>query len=208
MTFAAGMRNDRRDFAAALEYANAASRIAAKHDLPLWLGESAVAQGYAEASLGNHAKGIGQLRSGISGLHRIGDLHHRSHWLGLLAATYLESGAYRDALTALDEAAEVVVVTQERYYAPELERLRGALLIQQGEPDEADACFQKAIRAAADMGAKSLELRAAMSLARLWSEQGRRPAAYDLLAPVYGWFTEGFATADLKDARTLLDQLG
>jgi predicted ATPase len=207
-TFAAGMRNDRRDFAAALEYANAASSIAAKHDLPLWLGESAVAQGYAEASLGNHAKGIGQLRSGISGLHRIGDLHHRSHWLGLLAAAYLESGAYRDALAALDEAAEVVAVTHERYYAPELERLRGALLTQQGEPDEADACFQKAFRAATDMGAKSLELRAAMSLARLWSEQGRRAAAYDLLVPVYGWFTEGFDTADLKDARTLLDQLG
>jgi adenylate cyclase len=208
MTFAAGMRNDRRDFAAALEYANAASRIAAKHDLPLWLGESAVAKGYAEASLGFHAEGIGQLHSGISGLHQIGDWHHRSHWLGLLAAACLEAGTCRDALAALDEALEAVAATQERYYAPELERLRGVLLARQGEPDEAAACFQKALRTAAGMGAKSLELRAAVSLARLLSEQGRRAEAYDLLAPVYGWFTEGFDTADLRDARTLLDQLG
>jgi class 3 adenylate cyclase/predicted ATPase len=208
MTFAAGMRNDRRDFAAALEYANAASRIAAKHDLPLWLGESAVAKGYAEASLGNHAEGIEQLCSGISGLQRIGDRHHRSHWLGFLAAAHLEAGAYGDALAALDAALEVVSATQERYYAPELERLRGTLATLQGRSDEAEACFQRALRAAVCMGAKSLELRSAMSLARLWSKRGRRAAAYDLLAPVYGWFTEGFDTTDLKDARTLLDELG
>ena len=208
LTFAASMRNDRRDFAAALEYAEAASRIAAKHDLPLWLGESTVAKGYAEASLGRHVEGIGHLRSGIAGLHRIGDWHHRSHWLGLLAATCLETGAYSDALAALDEALEFVNVTQERNYAPELGRLRGVLLTRQGKTDEADACFQKALRAAAGTGAKSLELRAAMSLAQLWSEQGRSAEACDLLAPVYGWFTEGFDTADLKDARTLLDQLG
>jgi predicted ATPase len=201
------MRNDRRDFAAALEYANVASRIATKHDLPLWSGESAVAMGFAEASLGRHAEGINRLRDGISGLHRIGDFHHRSHWLGLLAAAYLEAGADRDALAALDEALEVVAVTQERYYAPELDRLRGVLMIRLGERDEADACFQRALRAAAAMSAKSLELRAATSLARLWNEQGRRAAAKDLLGPVYGWFTEGLDTADLQDARALLQQL-
>jgi len=207
LTFAASMRNNRRDFATALEYAKAASLIAAKHDLPLWLGESAVAKGYAEASLGSHTEGIEGLRSGISRLHKIGDWHHRSHWLGLLAAAYLEAGAFGDALDALHEAQEVVAATHERYYAPELERLRGALLIRQSQPEEADPYFQKAIRSAADMGAKSLELRAAMSLARLWNERGRRAEAYDLLAPIYGWFTEGFETADLKDARELLDQL-
>ena len=172
------------------QYAEAASRIAAKHDLPLWLGESAMAKGYAEASLGDHAEGIERLRSGISGLHRIGDWHHRSHWLGLLAAAYLEAGANRDAEAALDEALEAVAATQERYYAPELERLRGELLTRQGQFDQAAACFQKALGAAADMGAKSLELRAAMSLARLWSELDRRTAAYELLTPTYSWFTE------------------
>ena len=108
---------------------------------------------------------------------------------------------------ALNEALEVVAVTQERYFAPDLERLRGVLLTRQGEPDEADACFQKALRMAASMGSKSLELRAAMSLAQLWGTRGRRAEAHDLLAPIYGWFTEGFDTTELKDARALLDQL-
>jgi predicted ATPase len=207
LTFAAGMRNDRRDFAAALECANAAARIAAKHDLPAWIGESTVAKGFAEASLGRHAEGIEQLCSGISGLQRIGDFHHRSHWLGQLAAAYLEAGADSDAQLALDEALEVVSMTQERYFAPDLERLRGDLLTRQGEPDEADACFQKALGMAASLGSKSLELRAAMSLAQLWGTRGRRAEAHDLLAPIYGWFTEGFDTTDLKDAKALLDKL-
>jgi predicted ATPase len=207
LTFAAGMRNDRRDFAVALECAEAASRIAAKHDLPAWMSESAIAKGFAVASLGYHAEGIAQMRSGISGLQRMGDFHHRSHWLGQLAAAYLEAGAYSDALMALDEALEVVAVTQERYFAPDLERLRGLLLTRQGEPDEADACFQKALRMAASMGSKSLELRAAMSLAQLWSTRGRRAEAHDLLAPIYGWFTEGLDTSELTDARALLDKL-
>ena len=131
LAFAASMRNNRRDFSTALQYAEAATRVAAKHDLPLWLGESAVARGFAEASLGNHADGIERLRSGISGLQSIGDWHHRTHWLGLLATAYLESGAYRDAEAALDEAFEVVTATRERYFEPELERLRGTLLLQQ-----------------------------------------------------------------------------
>ena len=208
LCFAAGMRNDRRDFTAALEYADAASRIATKHDLPLWLGESTIAKGYAEASLGAHAEGIAQLRSGISGLHQIGDWHHRSHWLGLLAAAYLQSGANRDAEAALDEALEAVAATQERYFAPELERLRGELLTRQDQFDQAAVCFQNALGAAADMGAKSLELRAAMSLARLWNELGRRAAAYKQLTSTHSWFTEGLDTPDLKDAKALMDQLG
>jgi adenylate cyclase len=202
------MRNDRRDFAAALEYAHTASRVAAKHDLPLWSGESTVSSSYAEASLGNHAEGIEQLRSGISALRRIGDGHHRSHWLGFLAAAHLQAGAYGDALAALDAALEVVAATQERNYVPELERLRGEVSGLQGRPDEAEACFRRALDAAVHMGAKSLELRAATSLARLCSDSGRRAEACELLAPVYGWFTEGFDTADLQEARTLLDQLG
>ena len=89
------------------------------------MSESAIAKGIAEASLGRHAEGIVQLRSGISGLQRIGDFHHRSHWLGLLAAAHLEAGACGDALMALDEALEIVAVTHERYFASDLERLRG-----------------------------------------------------------------------------------
>jgi predicted ATPase len=205
--FAAGMRNNRRDFAVALKYADAAFHIATKHDLPLWLGESTVAKGYAAANLGSYAEGIAQLRSGISGLHRIGDWHHRSHWLGLLAATYLQGGADRDAEAALGEAREVVATTQEHYYTPELERLRGELLTRQGQFDEAAACFEKALGVAAHMKAKSLELRAGMSLARLQSGMGRGAAAYKPLVSTYSWFTEGLDSPDLEDARALFDQL-
>jgi predicted ATPase len=204
-SFAAGMRNDRRDFAAALEYANVASRIATKHDLPLWSGESAVAMGFAEASLGRHAEGINRLRDGISGLHRIGDFHHRSHWLGLLAAAYLEAGADRDALAALDEALEVVAVTQGALRT-RLDRLRGVLFARQGNATKPTPVFSERFARRQPCGEVARVARGNVP-ARLWNEQGRRAAASDLLAPVCGWFTEGLDTADLQDARALLQQL-
>jgi predicted ATPase len=112
-------------------------------------------------------------------------------------------------LAALAEALAVLDTTELRYYAAELYRLKGALLLQQAVPDaaQAEACFQQALDVARQQQAKSWELRAATSLARLWQSQGKRQEAYDLLAPVYHWFTEGFDTADLQEAKTLLDQL-
>jgi predicted ATPase len=99
--------------------------------------------------------------------------------------------------------------TEERFYAAELYRLKGALLLQQAIPDaaQAEACFQQALDVARQQQAKSWELRAATSLARLWQSQGKRQEASDLLAPVYAWFTEGFDTADLQEAKVLLDAL-
>src|SRR4029450_9280121 len=98
---------------------------------------------------------------------------------------------------------------EERWWEAEIHRLRGVLLLRQpGTPQaEAEACFQHALDVARTQQAKSLELRAAMSLARLWQQQGKRAAAHDLLAPIYGWFTEGFDTADLQEAKALLDAL-
>ena len=99
--------------------------------------------------------------------------------------------------------------TELRYYAAELSRLKGALLLQQAVPDaaQAEACFQQALDVARQQQAKSWELRAATSLARLWQQQGKRQEAHDLLAPIYDWFTEGFDTLDLIDAKALLDAL-
>ena len=104
----------------------------------------------------------------------------------------------------------LVDTTGERYYAPELHRLKGELLLQHSSDNQADAetCFHHALEIARSQQAKSLELRAATSLARLWQQQGRLQEAYDLLAPVYDWFTEGFDTADLQEAKALLDALG
>jgi predicted ATPase len=121
-------------------------------------------------------------------------------------------------LAALDEALTVMEQTGERYYEAELHRQRGELRRRreaqspsaQGsrEQHDAEACFQQALAVARRQQAKSLELRAAMSLSRLWQQQGKRSEARALLAPVYGWFTEGFDTADLQDAKVLLEELG
>jgi predicted ATPase len=112
-------------------------------------------------------------------------------------------------LEVLAEALTVMETTDLRYYGAELYRLKGDLLLQQAVPDaaQAEACFQQSLAIARQQQARSFELRTATSLARLWQAQGKRPAAYDLLAPVYGWFTEGFDTADLQEARALLRAL-
>ena len=111
------------------------------------------------------------------------------------------------ALQQLAKGIGVVKKTQERWCEAELHRLKGGLLQADGERDKAEACFFDALAAARHQGARTWELRAAMSMARLWRDQGKREEARDLLAPVYGWFTEGFDTLDLKEARALLEEL-
>jgi predicted ATPase len=107
----------------------------------------------------------------------------------------------------LDQALQLVERTGERWFAAELDRQRGRLLLRQGHSEAAEELYRKALGIAREQEAKLWELRAAASLARLWRDQGRRAAARDLLAPVYGWFTEGFTTPDLKEAKALLDEL-
>jgi predicted ATPase len=110
-------------------------------------------------------------------------------------------------LTLLDDALQIVESTGERWFAAELNRRRGQLLLRQGHSDAAEELYRKALGIAVAQGAKLWELRAAASLARLRRDQGRPSEAHDLLAPVYGWFTEGFETPDLKEAKALLDEL-
>ena len=127
----------------------------------------------------------------------------------LLAEAYGTMGQPAEGLTVLAEALTLVDKTGERWYESELHRLKGALLLQQS-PDnhtEANACFQHALDLARAQQARAFELRAATSLARLWQQQSKRNEAYQLLAEVYGWFTEGFDTADLQEARSLLHEL-
>jgi predicted ATPase len=132
-----------------------------------------------------------------------------SYFLALLADAHGIRGEPEAGLTALAEALALMHTTGERWYEPELYRLKGALLLQQHSDNQAEAetCFQHAIAIAQNQQAKSFELRVATSLARLWQSQGKREEAHDLLAPVYGWFTEGFDTADLREAKALLDEL-
>jgi predicted ATPase len=130
-------------------------------------------------------------------------------YLALIADAYGAARQFEDAFSALDEALEWVQRNDERLYLAEVHRIRGELLLRQATPDTAQAerCFEQALAVARDHRAKSWELRAATSMARLWGENGRRDDARALLAPVYDWFTEGFDTADLKDAKALLEQL-
>jgi predicted ATPase len=129
--------------------------------------------------------------------------------IALLADAHGIQGEPEAGLTALAEALTLTDTTGELWSEAELYRLKGALLLQQNADNyiEAETCFHHALDIARNQQAKSWELRAATSLAKLWQQQGKRKEAYDLLAPVYNWFTEGFDTADLQEAKALLDEL-
>ena len=129
------------------------------------------------------------------------------HIIDLLARACEIAGQVEEAVTQLDEALKIVERTGERFFAAELNRHKGQLLLRQGHAEAAEELYRKALSIAADQEAKLWEMRAAGSLARLWRDQGRRAEARDLLASVYGWFTEGFGTPDLKEAKALLDEL-
>jgi class 3 adenylate cyclase/predicted ATPase len=205
--FASLLHCFRREFDAARTQAEATIALARDHPLPQWLAEAIICRGFALVGLGQPLDGIAQIRTGLIGWNETGCHLFDAQWLGFLAEAYLRAGEFDDAITSLDRAAETTAKTGECHYQAELNRLRGVVLAKTGEDGEAAFWFRQAIDTACRQQAKSLELRAATSLAQLWRTQGRRTEAHDLLAPVYGWFTEGFETADLKDARALLDEL-
>ena len=129
------------------------------------------------------------------------------HHTALLAKASGMVGQVEEAVTLLDEALRIVEKTGERWFAAELNRHKGQLLLRQGHIEPAEELYRRALTIAQEQEAKVWELRAAVSLARLRRDRGRRAEARDLLAPVYGWFTEGFGTPDLKEAKALLDEL-
>ncbi len=128
-------------------------------------------------------------------------------WLCVAAEANREHGRTEDALAALEAALGIEEETGGRLDCAELHRLKGEILLQQRAAEEAESCFRRALEIARGQKAKSNELQAATSLARLLRDQGRRGEAREILAPVYAWFTEGFDTADLKDAKALLEEL-
>jgi predicted ATPase len=158
---------------------------------------------------------MAQMRQGLDEWRATGMVLYQPYFLALLAEALGEKGLVTEGFEVLAEALTLVEKTEERWYEAELYRLQGELMlpslsVSNPHPTprtEAEACFRKALDIAGQQQAKSLELRAAMSLARLWQSQGKHQEAHDLLAPVYGWFTEGFDTTDLKDAKLLLEEL-
>jgi class 3 adenylate cyclase/predicted ATPase len=205
--FAAVLHSFRREFDAALSRAEATIDLAGKHPLPQWLAEAIICRGFALVGLGQQIEGIAQLRSGLAAWNGTGCRLFDTQWLGFIAEAHVAAGQLQDALAALDRAGETAAATGERHYQAELYRLRGVVLAKTGKNAEAAAWLQQAIDTAQGQEAKSLELRAATSLARLCRDQGKHAQARDLLTPIHGWFIEGFDTADLKDAKALLDEL-
>jgi predicted ATPase len=161
------------------------------------------------AKQGRNEEGVAQLLEGLAGRRATGSALNRPHWLSLLAEARGEAGRLDEGLSALMEALAWADEHEDRHYEAEIHRLKGELLLKQNNSNasEAQSCFQRAIEIAHKQNAKSWELRATTSLARLLSQQGYRERARTLLAEIYGWFTEGFDTADLKDAKALLDEL-
>jgi predicted ATPase len=152
---------------------------------------------------------MARIRQGIAALRATGAAAWVPYLCTVLADVADHLGRTADGLQALAEAHTLVEQQEERYWEAEVCRLRGVLLLQQpGTPQaEAETCFRQALAVARRQEAKALELRAAMSLSRLWQQQGKQAEARALLAPVYGWFTEGFDTADLQEAKMLLEAL-
>jgi predicted ATPase len=166
-------------------------------------------RGWALAAQGHYEEGIAQMQQGLEARQATGAMGKRSTWLALLAEAYGGSGKVETGLRLLAEALVVMDQTGERCDEADLYRLKGELLLRQAVPDtpQAEACFRQALAVARRQDAKSVERRAAMSLGRLWQQQGKRDEAKQLLAPIYGWFTEGFDTADLQEAKALLEGL-
>jgi predicted ATPase len=199
----------RRDVSAVYEQAEAAIALATAQGFPLWVAWGTSFRGWALALQGQGEEGIAQIRQGIATCRATGAEVVVPYFYTMLAEASAHLGHPADDLQALAEAHALVEQHEERWWEAEVCRLRGVMLLRQpGTPQaEAEAWLQRALDVARRQEAKSLELRAAMSLARLWQQQGKRQEAYDLLAPVYGWFTEGFDTADLQEAKALLEGL-
>ncbi|MGB6388551.1 MAG: adenylate/guanylate cyclase domain-containing protein [Methyloceanibacter sp.] len=184
--------------------------MATEHGFALVLGVGPIMRGWALVTEGRAEEGIRQISQGLERYRATGAGFQLPHLLTSLIEAYNKIEQPEEGLTTLAEAQALVETTGERYYEAELERLKGELLLAQSpdDPAEAEACFHNALEIARRQQAKSLELRAAMSLTRLWQRQGKKGDACRLLNDVFAWFTEGFDTADLREARALLDELG
>jgi len=180
------------------------------HSSLMVMNSAMMLHGWAMVMLGERESGMTELRVGLDRWRATGAKLAAPFRLGMAVAALIEVGAVEEGIGLVGDALEAAESTGERWYEAELHRFNGLLQLASSRElrAEAEACFQHAIEVARSQGARLFELRAVMSLARLRRDQGRRAEARDLLAPVYGWFTEGFDTPDLVEAKALLDDLG
>jgi class 3 adenylate cyclase/predicted ATPase len=206
---AANLHYRRREAPVVQAQAEALLTLATTQGFPVWMGFGTCWRGWVLAIQDEGEVGLAQLRQGIAAVLATGQELSRSLCLLLLAEAVGQAGQVVEGLRLLTEILTAFETSGRGDMLTEAYRLQGELLLRQATPDasQAEACFQQALAIARRQQAKSWELRAATSLSRLWQQQGKRNEAYDLLAPTYGWFTEGFDTADLQDAKALLDEL-
>jgi predicted ATPase len=195
------------DDAALDERADQLVAVTTEQGFPFWGAVGTIYRGWVKVKNGDVAEGISLLRSGSTAYRATGARVWMPYHIALLARAYEIAGQIEEGLTQLDDALQIVERTGERWLDAELYRQKGQLLLRQGHSAAAEELYRKALSIAGEQEAKLWELRAAGSLARLRRVQGRRAEARDLLAPVYDWFTEGFDTPDLKEAKGLLDAL-
>ena len=227
LTYAAGLHQHRREVQATHRWAAELIELSREQGFLIWFPLGTAAQGWVLAEQGDVEEGIVRLRQGIDTYRATQAEIGQPDRLCQLAATYGKAGRAEEGLTVLAEAWEVVSRTGERLGEAELYRLAGELSLRRGEREKGrtgeeklahspihpfahsspEECFQKAIEIARRQSAKSLELRATVSLARLWQQQGKHHEARDTLSEIYGWFTEGFDTKDLQEAKALLEEL-
>jgi tetratricopeptide (TPR) repeat protein len=181
--------------------------VAAEQGFSQWRAEGMIHRGWINVRNGDVAEGLSLLRNGSTAFRATGAVMYMPYHMALLARGYEIAGQNEEASALLNDALQIVERTGERWLQAELYRHKGQLLLRQGHAEAAEELYCKALSIAREQEAKLWELRAAASLAWLRRDQGRRAEARDLLAPVYGWFTEGFGTSDLKEAKALLDEL-
>ncbi len=197
------------NYAAANLLSNELLALADEKGALFWKATGVLRQGIVLALTGKASDAVQMLTAALTGRRSTGATQAAPLYLSYLAWAYADLGQFEDARRCTAEAMTAVETTRKKCYEAEVNRVTGEIVLKSPEPNaaKAEAYFERALAVARQQQAKSWELRAAMSMARLWRDQGKREQALDLLAPVYGWFTEGFDTLDLKEAKTLLDEL-
>jgi predicted ATPase/class 3 adenylate cyclase len=201
---AAELHQMRREPQKVEEFVSVVLQLLGEHGSAVTVANATMLRGWAGVMQGNNQEGLTVMREGLAAWRETGSKYHAPYRLARAAEAHLVAGELDDGLLLLAEASGH---TGDFWLAPELRRLNGELLLQAGRRAEAEEYLAQALDVATEQNARLLELRAAMSMARLWRDQGKRNEARDLLTPVYGWFTEGFDTLDLKEAKALLDEL-
>jgi predicted ATPase len=197
------------NYVTATTQANELARLADDKGAALLKAAGMVSKGWSLAPTSKGSEAVRLLTSGTAAYRSMGAKVYAAAWLPYLARAHADLDQYHEASCCIGEAMKAVDTTGERLWEAEVHRTAGEIALKSPEHDvaKAEAYFERALTVARKQQAKSWELRAAMSMARLWRGQGKRHEAHDLLAPVYGWFTEGFDTLDLKEAKALLDEL-